>query len=34
MDCPYCAGQVKDAALACKHCGRDLFDLLIDGDGG
>ena len=25
MDCPYCAEQVKDSALVCKHCGRDLF---------
>jgi hypothetical protein len=25
MDCPYCAEPVKDSALACKHCTRDLF---------
>lgn len=24
MDCPYCAERVKDEALACKHCSRDL----------
>lgn len=25
MDCPYCAEAVKDSALVCKHCQRDLF---------
>jgi hypothetical protein len=25
MNCPYCAEQVKDSALVCKHCGRELF---------
>ena len=25
MDCPYCAEPVKDSALVCKHCTRDLF---------
>ena len=25
MDCPYCAEPVKDSALTCKHCTRDLF---------
>ena len=25
MNCPYCAEQVKDSAIVCKHCGRELF---------
>jgi hypothetical protein len=24
MECPFCAEDVKDEALVCKHCGRDL----------
>lgn len=24
MECPFCAETVKDEALACKHCSRDL----------
>ncbi len=24
MECPFCAEEVKDAALVCKHCSRDL----------
>jgi hypothetical protein len=27
--CPFCAEDIKDRALVCKHCGMDLYNKFI-----
>ncbi len=29
MDCPFCAEEIKEHALACGHCGRDISFLVF-----
>ena len=29
--CPHCAEQVQDAAVVCKHCGRDIGTARAEG---
>ena len=32
--CPYCAEEIQDAAIVCKHCGRALHSSTITKPAG
>lgn len=32
-ECPFCAEIIKEKAVVCKHCGRNLTDTISDRDG-
>lgn len=31
-NCPFCAEQIQDAAVVCKHCGREVNKPLRDSN--